>query len=57
MPPPRHCRHCLGDCAGSCLLPGDAGLCIHQPLPRRSLREWLGLMRTRSFWRWFFGVR
>lgn len=55
MPPTSHCRHCLGDCAGECLLPG--GLCVHKPVPRRSAREWLVLIRTRGFWRWFFGVR
>jgi hypothetical protein len=24
---PRHCRHCLGDCNGDCLL--GSGQCIH----------------------------
>jgi hypothetical protein len=51
MPPARHCRHCLGDCSGRCLLPGDQGLCIHSPVPRMSAREWLNLVRTRRFWR------
>ena len=46
----RHCRHCFGACSGNCLLPGDQGLCIHKPVPRRSAREWLFLMRTRRFW-------
>jgi hypothetical protein len=50
-----HCRHCYGDCGGGCLLPGDQGLCIHSPVPRRGLREWLGSMGTRGFWRRFFG--
>ena len=54
----RHCRHCLGNCTGDCLLPGDTGLCIHNPVPHRSLREWAFLMRRPSFWRRFFwGVR
>ena len=51
MPLVRHCRHCLGDCPGDCLLPGDEGLCFHSPVRRRSLREWLVLTRTRGFWR------
>ena len=28
MPAARHCRHCLGDCPGNCLI-GDSGRCIH----------------------------
>jgi hypothetical protein len=56
--PVRHCRHCYGDCAGGCLLPGDMGLCIHKSVPQRSPREWLALLRTRRFWRRaFLGVR
>jgi hypothetical protein len=51
MPTSRHCRHCYGDCGGACLLPGDQGLCIHSPAPRRGMRSWLSLMGTRSFWR------
>jgi len=50
----RHCRHCYGDCGGGCLLPGDTGLCIHNPVPRRPPGEWLGLLRTRGFWRRLF---
>jgi hypothetical protein len=49
----RHCQHCLGDCPGDCLLPGDAGSCIHRPLPGLPLRDRLGLVRRRRFWRWF----
>jgi hypothetical protein len=50
----RHCKHCWGDCLGSCLLPGDEGLCIHvSPYRGLPLREWPRLMRTRRFWRWF----
>ena len=51
MPAIRHCRHCLGDCSGTCLLPGDQGLCIHSPVPRMSGRDRLSLLRTRAFWR------
>jgi hypothetical protein len=53
-PPGSHCRHCYGDCAGRCLLPGTEGLCIHNPAPRRSARDWVALIRTRRFWRRFF---
>lgn len=55
MPEIAHCQHCAGNCDGSCVLPG--GLCIHRPMPRRSAREWLLLMRTRRFWRSVLGVR
>ena len=34
----------------ACLLPGGQELCIHKPVPRRSAREWLFLLRTRRFW-------
>jgi hypothetical protein len=47
----RHCRHCLGDCQGDCLLPGGSGLCIHRPVPRRGPRERARLIATRRFWR------
>jgi hypothetical protein len=53
----RHCRHCLGDCPGDCLLPGDAGdagLCIHKPAPAMSWRERLRLLGSRKFWRRVF---
>jgi hypothetical protein len=50
MPSVRHCRHCFGDCPGDCLLPGDQGLCIHNPRVRRSARERLLVLRTRRFW-------
>jgi hypothetical protein len=50
MPSVRHCRHCLGDCSGDCLLPGDQGLCIHNPIPRLPPRAWLSMLRTRRFW-------
>jgi len=51
MPAARHCRHCMGACDGDCLLPGDIGLCIHRPLPRRPFRARLRLIGTRQFWR------
>jgi hypothetical protein len=49
----RHCKHCWGDCLGTCLLPGDEGRCIHNISQGPPLRDWPRLMRTRSFWRWF----
>jgi hypothetical protein len=51
MPTARHCRHCLGDCPGTCLLPGDQGLCIHKMNPTLSFRERLVRLRSRRFWR------
>jgi hypothetical protein len=52
-----HCRHCYGDCAGGCLLPGGTGLCIHKPVPTRTVSARLKLLRTRRFWRRvFWGV-
>ena len=53
-PPASHCRHCYGDCASGCLLPGTNGLCIHSPVARRSARDWVALLGTRRFWRRFF---
>jgi len=53
MPEVRHCRHCLRDCPGDCLI-GDSGLCIHgwnQRPPRRF--RWQLLM-TRKWWHRFF---
>ena len=49
----QHCRHCLGNCPGDCLLPGEADLCIHRPVPRMPLGDRIGLLRSRRFWRWF----
>jgi hypothetical protein len=46
-----HCRHCLGNCNGTCLLRGGNGLCIHNPLPRQSLRANPRLVLSRRFWR------
>ncbi len=58
----QHCRHCLGDCGGQCLLPGQEdgqqGLCIHQPIRRLTMRERVLLLSDRRFWRRFFwGIR
>jgi hypothetical protein len=50
MPAARHCRHCYGDCPGTCLLPGTGGLCIHQPAPKLTPGQRLALLRTRRFW-------
>jgi hypothetical protein len=46
----RHCRHCLGDCAGDCLLPGGTGLCIHRPTRRLTFRERMRLLGSRRLW-------
>jgi len=54
---PAHCRHCLGDCGGDCLLPGGGERCIHRPAPRLSAGQRLALLRMRSFWhRVFWGI-
>lgn len=53
----RHCQHCLGDCPGDCLLPGSAGLCIHNPTRGMALRDRLMLLGTRKFWRRVFWGR
>lgn len=49
-----HCRHCLGNCNGTCLLYGGSGLCIHNPIRRQPLRAWPRLVRSRRFWRRIF---
>jgi hypothetical protein len=46
MPVYRHCKHCWGDCGGGCLLPGDAGACIHRPY---AVPFWQRV-RSRKFW-------
>ena len=43
MPGARHCRHCLGDCPGNCLLPGGGGLCINRPAPKLTVGQRLAL--------------
>jgi len=50
MPGAGHCRHCYGNCPGSCLLPGTDGLCIHKPTPKLTAGQRLALLRTRWFW-------
>ena len=47
---PRHCRHCLGDCPGSCLLPD--GRCIHgwNGKRPREFTTWQ-LLINRRWWR------
>ena len=58
MPGAGHCRHCYGDCGGSCLLPGGGGLCIHKSAPKLTVGRRLALLRTRRFWlRIFRGVQ
>ena len=47
----RHCRHCLGDCPGDCVV-DDTGTCIHnayvrmvkQKRPRVLTRAWLRML-------------
>jgi len=56
MPEVRHCRHCLGDCPGNCLI-GDTGRCMHgwSEKPPRQFRWQLVL--TRKWWhRVFWGI-
>jgi hypothetical protein len=50
MPGASHCRHCYGNCPGTCLLPGGGGLCIHKPAPKLTVGQRLALVRTRRFW-------
>jgi hypothetical protein len=50
----RHCRHCWGGCPGDCLLPGDTGLCIHNPVPAMPFRDRVRLVGSRRFWRRLF---
>lgn len=50
MPSPSHCRHCYGDCSGTCLV-DDAGRCIHGGGPALPWRLRLRLVTTRRWWR------
>jgi hypothetical protein len=53
MPAGRHCKHCWTDCDGTCLLPGaagEAGLCIHKPIPKLPFRQRAMLLGQRRFW-------
>jgi len=45
----RHCRHCLGDCPGTCLL-GDSGRCLHGWNEKRPRQFRWQLLLTRRFW-------
>jgi hypothetical protein len=51
---PRHCRHCLGNCSGYCLL--DDGTCIHGWNGKRPGQFTWRAMLTRRLWdRVFWG--
>jgi hypothetical protein len=45
---PRHCRHCLGDCSGYCLL--DDGTCIHGWNGKRPRHFTVRAILTRRLW-------
>jgi hypothetical protein len=45
-----HCRHCWGDCVGTCLLPGDQGMCIHNPYPKLTFRQRVAGLAKGRFW-------
>jgi hypothetical protein len=47
-PSPRHCRHCLGNHSGDCLL-GD-GQCIHGWNEKRPRLSPWQLLRSRRWW-------
>lgn len=49
MPEVRHCRHCLRDHEGDCLL-GDTGRCIHGWNEKPPLRFRWQLLLTRRWW-------
>jgi hypothetical protein len=56
MPERRHCRHCLGDCPGDCLI-GDSARCIHGRNDKRQRQFSWQLILTRKWWhRVFWGV-
>jgi hypothetical protein len=50
---PRHCRHCLGNCPGDCLI-GDSGLCIHGWNVKPPRRFGWQLLLNRRWWRQVF---
>jgi hypothetical protein len=60
MSPVSHCRHCLGDCAGDCLV-DDTGWCIHGGNRANRGLSWrlrVQLLGSRRWWRRvFWGVR
>jgi hypothetical protein len=45
---PTHCRHCLGDCPGDCLL--DGGWCIHGRNEKRPRALAWQAPLTRRWW-------
>src|SRR5580693_1491175 len=47
-PRSRHCRHCMGDCPGDCLLSG--GQCIHGWNEKPPRRFYWRLVVTRRWW-------
>jgi len=51
---PRHCRHCLGDCSGDCLL--SDGQCIHGWNGKRPAYSWRVLLTRRWWHQVFWGV-
>ena len=56
MPAARHCRHCLGECPGDCLL-GESGQCIHGWNTKRPRRfSWQQLMNRNWWHRVFRGI-
>jgi len=56
MPAARHCRHCLGDCPGDCLI-GDSGQCIHGWSTTRPRQFGWQRLLTRQWWhRVFSGI-
>jgi hypothetical protein len=56
MPAARHCRHCLGDCPGDCLI-GESGQCIHGWNAKRPRRfSWQQLMNRNWWHRVFRGI-
>jgi hypothetical protein len=55
--PPRHCRHCLGDCPGTCLI-GESGQCIHGWNTKHHRQFRPQLVLSRRWWhRVFWGTR
>ena len=57
MPEARHCRHCLGDCGGGCLI-GQPGRCIHGWNGKHPRQFSWQLLLSRRWWhRVLWGVR
>jgi hypothetical protein len=49
MPEARHCRHCLGDCPGGCLI-GQSGRCLHGWNGKHPRQFTYQLLLTRNWW-------